>query len=67
MRCTLRDDIYQKVSIVYADRRELEQDAINVKVFTNALADAEVVQKLLEKQPRTLSGAYDIAWGKSTY
>ena len=67
MHCTLRDDIYQKVSIVYADRRELGQDAINVKVFTNALADAEVVQKLLEKQSRTLSGAYDIAWGKSTY
>ena len=51
----LRDDIYEKVSIVYADRTELEQDAISVEVFTNALADTEVVQRLLEKQPHTLA------------
>ena len=46
---------------MYADRTELEQDAISVEVFTNALADAGSVQKLLEKRPRTLSRAYDIA------
>uniref|UniRef100_A0A3B4WDD1 Gypsy retrotransposon integrase-like protein 1 n=2 Tax=Seriola lalandi dorsalis TaxID=1841481 RepID=A0A3B4WDD1_SERLL len=58
---SLRDDIYEKVSIVYADRTEREQEAISVETFTNALADAETVQKLLEEQPRTLAGAYDIA------
>lgn len=52
--------------IVYADRTELEQDAISVEVFTNALADAEVVQRLLEEQPRTLSRAYDIAHSYET-
>ena len=57
----LRDDIYEKVSIVYADRAELEQDAISVEIFTNALADAEIVQKLLEEQPHTLARAYNIA------
>ncbi|XP_028299789.1 uncharacterized protein LOC114461699 [Gouania willdenowi] len=58
---TLRDDIYEKVSIVYANRTELEQDCICVEVFTNALADAEVVQKLLEERPYTLAKAYEIA------
>ena len=62
----LRDDFYEKVSNVYADRTELEQDAISVEVFTNALADAEVVQKLLEKQPPALSRAYDIAHSYET-
>lgn len=47
---SLRNDIYEKVSTVYADRAELEQDAISVEIFTNALADAEVVQRLLEEQ-----------------
>lgn len=28
-----------------ADRVELEQDAINVEIFINALADVELVQK----------------------
>lgn len=51
---------------MYADRTELKKDAISVEVFTNALADAEVVQKLLEKQPRTLSRAYDIAHSYET-
>ena len=58
---TLRDDIYERVSIAYADRGEMEQDAISVEIFTNALADAELVQKLLEEKPRTLARAYDIA------
>ncbi|GLD71800.1 uncharacterized protein AKAME5_002312400 [Lates japonicus] len=58
----LRDDIYEKVSsFVYADRTEREQDAISVETFTNALADAEVVQRLLEEKPHTLASAYDIA------
>ncbi|CAI5677314.1 unnamed protein product [Oreochromis niloticus] len=57
---TLRDDIYE-VSIVYANCSELEQDCIAVEIFTNALADAEMVQKLLEEQPRTLARAYEIA------
>lgn len=58
---TLRDDIYEKVSITYADNGELEQDAVSVEIFTNAMADAELVQKLLEEKLRTLAGAYDIA------
>ncbi|KAL7373215.1 hypothetical protein ABVT39_001512 [Epinephelus coioides] len=58
---SLRDDIYEKVSIVYADRTEREQDAISVEIFTNALADAEVVQRLLEERPRTLARAYEVA------
>ncbi|CAK6980305.1 unnamed protein product [Scomber scombrus] len=58
---TLRDDIYERVSIAYADRGQMEQDAISVEIFTNALADAELVQKLLEEKPRTLARAYDIA------
>ena len=58
---TLRDDIYEKVSIVYADHGKLEQDSVSLEIFTNAMADAELMQKLLEKKPRTLAGAYDIA------
>ena len=57
----LRDDIYENVSIVYADRRESEQDSISVEIFINALADAELVQKLLEEKPPTLARAYEIA------
>lgn len=58
---SLRDDFYEKVSIVYADRSELEQEAVSVEIFINALADAEVVQKLLEEHPRTQPKAYEIA------
>lgn len=58
---SLRDEIYEKVSIVYADRTELEQESISVEIFTNALADVELVQKLLEEQPRTLAKDYEIA------
>lgn len=50
-RHTLRDDIYEKVSTAYAGRGELEQEAVSVEIFTNAMADAELVQKLLEKNP----------------
>ncbi|KAI9536884.1 hypothetical protein NQZ68_030106 [Dissostichus eleginoides] len=57
----LRDDIYGKVSVAYSNRNETEQDVIGVEVFTNALGDAEIVQKLLEQRPRTLAQAYDIA------
>lgn len=57
----LRDDIYGKVSVAYSNRTETEQDAIGVEVFTNAVRDAEVVQKLLEKRPQTLAQAYNIA------
>ncbi|KAK3567208.1 hypothetical protein QTP86_013421 [Hemibagrus guttatus] len=57
----LRDDIYEKVSIVYADRSEREQDSISVEVFTNAMGDADIVQRLLEERPRTLARAYEIA------
>lgn len=57
----LRDDIYEKVSIVYADRSELEQEATAVEIFINSLADADAVQKLLEEKPRTLAKAYDVA------
>ncbi|KAK3524880.1 hypothetical protein QTP86_011083 [Hemibagrus guttatus] len=56
----LRDDIYEKVSIVYADRSEREQDSISVEVFTNTMGDAEIVQRLLEERPRTLVRAYEI-------
>lgn len=58
---TLRDDIYGKVSVAYSDRTETEQDAIGVEVFTNAVGDSEIVQKLLEQRPLTLAQAYDIA------
>ncbi len=57
----LRDDIYEKVSIAYADRSEREQDSISVEVFTNAMGDADIVQRLLEERPRTLARAYEIA------
>ncbi|XP_062374552.1 uncharacterized protein LOC134062534 isoform X1 [Sardina pilchardus] len=57
----LRDDIYEKVSVAYSDRTEREQDAIGVEVFTHAMGDREIVQKLLEKRPHTLAQAYDIA------
>lgn len=52
---SLRDDIYEKFSIMHGDRTEQEQDAINVEILHNALAGAEVVQRLLEEQPRTLA------------
>lgn len=50
---TLRDDIYEKGSIVYTGRAKLEQDTISV-------ADAEVVQKLLEELPCSLATKYKI-------
>lgn len=57
----LRDDIYGKVSVAYSNRTETEQDAIGVEIFTNAVGDTEIVQKLLEQRPSTLAQAYDIA------
>ncbi|KAK3543319.1 hypothetical protein QTP70_016720 [Hemibagrus guttatus] len=57
----LRDDIYEKVSIVYAARSEREQDSISVEVFTNAMGDAEIVQWLLKERPCTLARTYEIA------
>lgn len=42
-------------------QKEIEQDIISVEIFTNALTNAEDVQKLLEEQPRTLVRAYEIA------
>lgn len=57
----LRDDIYEKVSVAYSDRTERKQDGIGVEVFTHAIGDTEIVQKLLEKRPLTLAQAYDIA------
>lgn len=57
----LRDDIYGKVSVAYSNRTETEQDAICVDVFTNAVGDADIVQKILEQRPHTLVQAYDIA------
>ena len=47
--------------MAYSDRTEKEQDAIGVEVFTHAIGDAQIVQKLLEKRPHTLAQAYDIA------
>lgn len=47
--------------MAYSDRTETEQDTIGVEVFTNAIGDAEIVQKLLEQRPRTIAQAYDIA------
>lgn len=46
----LRDNIYEKVSVAFANCGELEQDAIGVEVFTYALADADLVQRLLEEK-----------------
>ena len=57
----LRDDIYERVSVAYSDRTEKEQDGIGVEVFTHAIGDTQIVQKLLEKRPHTLAQAYDIA------
>ncbi|KAK3534806.1 hypothetical protein QTP86_026085, partial [Hemibagrus guttatus] len=57
----LRDDIYEKVSIVYTDHSKREQDSISVEVFTNVRGDAEIVQRLLEEPPRTLARPYEIA------
>lgn len=57
----LRDDIYDKVSAAYSGRTETEQEAIGVEVFTNAVCDAEIVQKLLEQRPHKLAQSYDIA------
>ncbi|RXN18982.1 Retrovirus-related Pol poly from transposon [Labeo rohita] len=59
--CMLRNDIIEKVSIAYADRSEKEQDTFSVEVFTNAMGDADILQRLLEKRPRTLVCAYEIA------
>ncbi|RXN36679.1 Retrovirus-related Pol poly from transposon [Labeo rohita] len=56
----LRDDISEKVSIAYADRSEKEQDSISVEIFTNAMGDADIMQRLLEERPRTLARAYEI-------
>ncbi len=49
----LRDDIYDEVSVAYSDWTETEQDAIGIKVFTNAVGDAEIVQRLLEWRSHT--------------
>ncbi|KAL7848367.1 hypothetical protein AOLI_G00230850 [Acnodon oligacanthus] len=57
----LRDDIYEKVSIVYADGSEAEQDSIGVEVFTNTMDNAGMIQRLLEERPRTLARASDLA------
>lgn len=54
----LRDDMYEKVSIVYADCNELEQAAVSGEIFINPLTDVDVVQKLLEEHPHTLAKAY---------
>ncbi|XP_037834631.1 uncharacterized protein LOC112450568 [Kryptolebias marmoratus] len=40
---------------------EREQDRVSVEIFTNALADPDLIQKLLEERPRTLALAYGIA------
>ncbi|XP_078799615.1 uncharacterized protein LOC144990300 [Oryzias latipes] len=58
---TLRDDIYEKVAIVYGDCTESEQERISVEIFTNALTDTDIIQKLLEDQPKTLAEAYQKA------
>ncbi len=49
----LRDDIFDKVSVASSGQTETEQDAIGVEVFTNAVGDAEIVQRLLEWRPHT--------------
>ncbi|KAK5622688.1 hypothetical protein CRENBAI_026101 [Crenichthys baileyi] len=41
-----RDDIYEKVAVVYANCTEREQDRISVEIFTNALADPDLIQNL---------------------
>jgi hypothetical protein len=44
---------------VYADCFEGEQDFISV-VFTNAMGDAGIAQKLPEKRSRTLAQSYEV-------
>jgi hypothetical protein len=58
---TLRDDIYDKVSSVYGDCSTQEQQYFAVEVFIQALSDTELIEKLLDKDPRTLADAYEIA------
>lgn len=58
---SLRDDIYEKVYILYADSSEPEQDAIVVEIFTITLSDEKLVQKLLEESPHILAKSYKIA------
>ena len=36
------------MSVTYSDRTETEQDATGVEAFTNAVGDADIVQKLLD-------------------
>ena len=55
----LRDDIYEKVAVVYGDRPPAEQEGIGVEIFRNSLGDAELIRKLLENSPPTLSQAYE--------
>lgn len=57
---SLRDNISEKVSIVYTNHSELEQDTVSVENFISSLADEDVVQKLLEEDLRTLAKAFEI-------
>ena len=57
----LRDDIQEKVSIVYGDRSDSELDQVSVEIFIGALSDRHLVQKLLERNPRSLWEAYELA------
>ncbi|KAL7888852.1 hypothetical protein AOLI_G00038260 [Acnodon oligacanthus] len=59
---TLRDDIYEKVFIAYANRSAAEQDVIGVEIFTNAIQDVGIIQRLLEERPHKLAKAYEIAY-----
>ena len=59
---SLRDDIYAKVFDVYGDHSPADQDSIGVEIFTQALGEPEIIQKLLEKSPSTLADAYQIAY-----
>ncbi|KAL1268872.1 hypothetical protein QQF64_034235 [Cirrhinus molitorella] len=56
----LRDNIYKKVSIVYANPSERLQHSISIEVFTNTMGDADIVQRLLEERPCTLDRAFEI-------
>lgn len=57
---------YMRKSLVYADHPEAEQDSVGLEIFTDALGDADMVQKLLKEQPRTLAKAREIAYRDET-
>jgi hypothetical protein len=58
----LRDDISAKVFDIYGDHALQERESISVEIFTHAIGDPEMVQKLLERSPTSIAEAYQVAY-----